>query len=336
MRRIERLINLIAALLEAPQPIPVDEIRTKIAGYEQNEFEAFRRAFERDKESLRAMGIPIELVRDSLTDQAEGYIIRKESYYLPQLDLEPDELAALRLAADAVLGAGDEATSGLLKLSVDQPLDPLAGPKIVWGADIAAEQPLVPELYAALLVRHPVSFGYEPGATAGTGADNRPGGPSRRDARMGKRRLEPYALLHRRGQWYVVGRDLDRDALRSFKLSRMQGPIEVLDGTYEIPPSFDAAAQLGDEAWERGPDQPVAVTVRFAASLRWWAEQNMPDWPTVPGPDGTLDVQLRVGRVEALVSWLIERGSEVEIVAPESARVALLDHLRPFLEETTS
>lgn len=317
MRRIERLINLIAALLEAPRPIPVDEIRTKIAGYDQEEFEAFRRAFERDKESLRAMGIPIELVRDPLTDQAEGYIIRKESYYLPQLDLEPDELAALRLAADAVLGAGDEAASGLLKLSVDQPLDPLAGPKIVWGADIAAEQPLVPELYAALLVRRPVAFGYE--AVAGEGA--------------ARRKLEPYALLHRRGQWYVVGRDLDREALRSFKLSRMRGPVETLDGSYEIPASFDAAAQLGDEAWERGPDQPAAVTVRFSPALRWWAEQNLSDWPASAGPDGTLDVQLEVGRVEALVSWIIERGSDVEIVAPESARAALLEHLRPFLGE---
>lgn len=319
MRRIERLINLIAALLEAPRPIPVDEIRTKIAGYEQgeDEFEAFRRAFERDKESLRAMGIPIELVRDPLTDQAEGYIIRKESYYLPQLDLEPDELAALRLAADAVLGAGEEASSGLLKLSVDQPLDPLAGPKVVWGADVAAEQPLVPELYESLSTRRAVAFGY---STAGNSDGDR-------------RRLEPYALLNRRGQWYVTGRDLDRDAVRSFKLSRMSGPLERLEGTYEIPDSFDAGAQLGDEAWERGPDQPTAVTVRFAPSLRWWAEQNLSEWPVGEGPDGTLDVQLQVGRIEALVAWLIERGSDVEIVAPEEARTALLDHLRPFVDE---
>jgi proteasome accessory factor B len=317
MRRIERLINLIAALLEAPRPIPVDEIRERIAGYEQEEFEAFRRAFERDKEALRAMGIPIELVRDPLTEQAEGYIIRKESYYLPQLDLEPDELAALRLAADAVLGAGEEASSGLLKLSVDQPLDPLAGPKIVWGADVAAEQPLVPELYAALTGRRPVAFGY---ATAA-------------DASREQRRLEPYALLHRRGQWYVTGRDLERDAVRSFKLSRISGPLRPLDGTYEIPASFDADAQLGDEAWERGPDEPVAVTVRFAPTLRWWAEQNLLDWPSEEGPAGALDVRLQVGRVDALVSWVLERGSDVEIVSPEDARAALLEHLRPFVGE---
>jgi proteasome accessory factor B len=320
MRRIERLINLIAALLDSPRPMSIEEIRTRIAGYDQEEFDAFRRAFERDKESLRGMGIPVELVRDPLTDQAEGYIIPKESYYLPQLDLEPDELAALRLAADAILGAGEEAASGLLKLSVDTPLDPLGGPRIVWGADVAAEQPLVAELYAALQVRRPIAFAYSP-ATA--------------DEEV-RRRLEPYALLHRRGQWYVVGRDLDRDALRSFKLSRIAGPIETLEGSYEVPGSFDAGAQLGGEAWEQGPDEPVATTVRFGPALRWWAEQNLAEWPAHEGPGGALDVKLQVGRVEALVSWLIERGSDVEIVAPEGARTALLDHLAPYLEEAPS
>ena len=315
MRRIERLINLIAALLESPRPMPVDEIRERIAGYEQDEFDAFRRAFERDKESLRAMGIPVELVRDPLTDQAEGYIIRKESYYLPQLDLEPDELAALRLAADAILGAGDEAASGLLKLSVDTPLDPLGGPRIVWGADVAAEQPLVAELYAALDLRRPIAFAYSAAS----------GEPARR-------RLEPYALVHRRGQWYVTGRDLDRDATRSFKLSRIDGPIETLEGTYSVPESFEAAAGLGAEAWEQGPDEPVVTTVRFSRGLRWWAEQNMTEWPSHEGPGGTLDVQLTVGRIEALVAWVIERGSDVEIVAPEGARAALLEHLRPYTE----
>lgn len=319
MRRIERLINLIAALLESPRPMSADEIRAKIAGYEQTGHEAFRRAFERDKESLRAMGIPVEIVRDPLTDQAEGYIIRKESYYLPQLDLEPDELAALRLAADSILGGGEEAASGLLKLSVDVPLDPLGGPRIVWGADVAAEQPLVAELFAALEIRRPVAFSY----AAGTGEGAR-------------RRLEPYALLHRRGQWYVVGRDLDRAAVRAFKLSRMSGPLETLDGSYEIPESFDAGAHLAGEAWETGPDEPVATTVRFSPALRWWAEQNMAEWPSHEGPAGSLDVQLSVGRVEALVAWVIERGSDVEIVAPEGARVALLEHLSPYLTEPSA
>src|SRR5918992_1189633 len=106
VRRIERLINLIAALLESRRPLTAEEIRAEIAGYDQETHEAFRRAFERDKEALRAMGVPLEVrPTDPFSDQADGYFIDKSSYYLPELDLAPDELAALRLAADSVLGA---------------------------------------------------------------------------------------------------------------------------------------------------------------------------------------------------------------------------------------
>src|SRR3712207_319748 len=129
MRRIERLINLIAALLETSQPMTADEIRREIAGYDSESLDAFRRAFERDKADLRAMGIPIEMRPvDSLSD-VEGYVIPKSLYYLPQLDLEPDELAALRLAAESILGGGDVAESGLMKLSVDAATESWSGPR---------------------------------------------------------------------------------------------------------------------------------------------------------------------------------------------------------------
>src|SRR5688572_29113300 len=89
MRRIERLINLIAALLETSRPMTAEEVRRDIAGYDQANFDSFRRAFERDKESLRAMGIPLEtrpVSPDAFSDHVEGYIIPKERYYLPELD----------------------------------------------------------------------------------------------------------------------------------------------------------------------------------------------------------------------------------------------------------
>src|ERR671915_2476953 len=91
MRRVERLINLIAALLEAPRPMTADEIREQIAGYEGLSRTAFRRNFERDKETLRAMGIPLELRQlDPFGIDPDGYTIPKDRYYLPELDLEAD------------------------------------------------------------------------------------------------------------------------------------------------------------------------------------------------------------------------------------------------------
>lgn len=320
MRRIERLINLIAALLETERPMTAEQIRSDIAGYDQPNFEAFRRAFERDKQDLRAMGIPIELVhsgRDYFAEQPDAYIIPKDRYYLPELDLEADEVAALRLAADAVLGAGEEAASGMMKLSIDSPNSPWSGPRVMWGADVAAEQPLLGPIYGALLERATISFDYQ-----------------RPDGDAGSRTLETYGLVHRRGNWYAVGRDRDRDGIRSFKLSRITSAVTRTGDGYEVPGDFDARAHVAGEAFGFGGDVQGTATLRFSPALRWWAEQSWPDAPTVETDDGGVEVELPFANVDALVSWAVGLGSEVEIVSPEEARTAMVAHLQPFLEES--
>lgn len=317
MRRIERLINLIAALLETPRPLSADDIRRNVAGYDQANHEAFRRAFERDKEALRAMGIPLELrpsPDDPLGEQLDAYIIPKDRYYLPDIDLEPDEVTALRLAADAVLGAGDEVESGLLKLSMDAPSSSLGTPRVAWGADVTASEPSLAGLYGALLERAPVRFTYR----AASGEER-------------ERRVEPYGLVHRRGSWYLVGRDRDREAVRSFKVSRVVSDVASEPGNYEIPNGFDAAEHLAGEPFEIGSEEPALATVRFSATLRWWAEQNLDRGARSEGPDGSLDVELPVANTSALVSWALGFGDEIEILEPPEARAALKDHLAPWL-----
>lgn len=316
MRRIERLINLIAALLETSKPMTADEIRHRIAGYDSESLDAFRRSFERDKADLRAMGIPIELRPVDSLSEVEGYLIPKSQYYLPQLDLEPDELAALRLAAESVLGGGEVAESGLMKLSVDAATESWSGPRVVWGADLAAEQPALAAIYPALLERRSVAFGYRTGGAA--------------EAR--EREIDPYGLVHRRGNWYVVGRDRSIDDIRVFKVARIEGAPQVLEHRYEVPAGFRAEDHVAGEAWELG-DAPATATVRFDPDVRWWAEQNHPDAPRRVLPGGAVDVELQVSNVEALVAWAIGLGPGVEIVQPASARAAVLEHLRPFLSE---
>jgi proteasome accessory factor B len=314
MHRIERLINLIAALLDSPRPMTAEEIRRRIAGYDQPTDEAFRRAFERDKESLRSMGVPIEMrSTDPFSEQMDAYTIPRHRYYLPQLDLEDDEVAALRIASEILLGPGERAGAALLKLSLDAPPSH-AGTRLVWGADLAAEQPLLAVLYEAVTQGRVVGFDY----TTATGAGAR-------------RLLEPYRLLHRNGHWYVVGRDRQRNAIRAFRVSRMKPKVTLSDEGFQIPEDFDAGAHLG-EAWEIGEDTQPAV-VRFNAGMRWWAEQNLASSPLREAGDGGLEVEMPVGNPDALISWVIGFGGAAEIVAPEVVRARLLDHLAPFLEE---
>ena len=314
MRRIERLINLIAALLDTDRPMSAEDIRRSIAGYDQPSHEAFRRSFERDKESLRSMGIPLD-VRPVPGSDVDGYIIPKDKYYLPELDLEPDEVAALRLTASAVLGGHELAESGLMKLSVDATAPEWNGPRVVWGADIAVEQPLLGSLYGSLLERTAVTFEY----LSADGASS-------------TRTLHPYGLVHRAGHWYVVGRDTARDAVRSFKVSRISSDIQPAGESYEVPEGFDAAAHLGGEPWEIG-DAAAPVTLRFDPSVAWLAKQSIGgDVKIVDTEDGGCEVTMDVANLDALISWVIGFGDRVEIVSPEEARARMIDHLRPFLE----
>ena len=317
MRRIERLINLIAALLETSRPLSAEEIRSQIAGYDQPSDDAFRRSFERDKEALRAMGIPLEIRQtDMWSDQRDGYIIPKGKYYLPQLDLEPDELAALKIAAESVLGGGEDAELGWLKLSVDSPEAAASGPRLVWGADVAAQGAPLSALYAALQDRTAVTFEYG----------------SHRSGETSRRVVETYGVVHRRGHWYAVGKDTGDDVVKAFKLSRISSAVTSAGSNYVIPDGVDASDHLREEAWEIGSDEPTVAVVRFSDKMRWWADQNLAGAIKREGPDGALDVEFSVVNLSALISWAIEFGGDLEIVSPEAARQQLLGHLAPLLE----
>lgn len=313
MARIERLINLVAALLETHRPLSAEEIRTRIAGYGQDSKEAFRRAFERDKQALREMGVPLEIRSlEPYGEEGEGYLIPKDRYYLPELDLEPDELAALRIAADTLLGPGEQAGTGLLKLSMGIEGAGLGAPRAIAGANVAVEDPHLSSLYEALLARTPVEFRYE---------DAR-GRPS-------QRRVEPWGLVHRAGHWYLVGRDETSGERRTFKLVRVSD-LTTSKGAYRIPDDADVSGAVGGEAWEFGGSEVGQATVRFAPEARWWAEQNLSHLRSAEGPSGALDVDMPVGNDAALLGWVIGWGGKVVVVSPPELRRALVDHVAPW------
>ncbi|MEV1179522.1 DNA-binding transcriptional regulator, partial [Nonomuraea sp. NPDC049784] len=127
-RKTERLLNLVICLLATRRPLSAEQIRHAVPGYDRDGDEAFQRMFERDKNELREIGIPIDVVRDPWEDEP-GYRIERESYELPEITLEPDEAAVLGLAAQVWQRASlAEAASGaLLKLraggvATDQPV----------------------------------------------------------------------------------------------------------------------------------------------------------------------------------------------------------------------
>src|SRR4051794_20105900 len=199
--KLERLLNLTAALLETSRPLTAVEIAAKVPGYPTDKV-AFHRAFERDKEDLREMGVPltvVEIVKDALPEHA--YRIPKDQYYLRDPGLEPDEVAALHLAASAIRLDGIQGGGALWKLGG---VPDAEQPDELHLAAIPADERVV-TLFTAVAERRPVTFTY----------------------RDEERTVDPYRLDFQRGRWYVSGYDHSRGEERNFRLDRVSGSVNA-------------------------------------------------------------------------------------------------------------
>src|SRR5882757_8219690 len=210
-------MNLVIALLSTRTFITAERIRATVYGYADSPSdEAFSRMFERDKNELRDLGIPLETGRVSSLDPTEGYRINQESYALPPVELTADEAAAVAVATQ--LWQSPElvtATQGaLLKLraagvDVDAPE---AGATISTAAampGLRGSEEVLGILLAAIDSGRAVQF---------------PHRPSRTDPYI-TRTVEPWGVVTDRGRWYLVGHDRDRDATRTFRLSRIGADV---------------------------------------------------------------------------------------------------------------
>jgi proteasome accessory factor B len=202
--KAERLLNLVIALLNSERFRDVSWIRDKVAGYrEATSDEAFFRMFERDKTELRDLGIPLQT-------KGESYRIPPGQYLLPEMTFTAGEKAALALAGrlweTSVLG---EAGADALRKLSDASGDELAASHNALQTRVRTSDPAFEPLYAAVQLRQPVTFAYRKGTSATTET----------------RRLHPWGLVSWRGRWYVVGHDTDRQERRTFRLSRIAGPV---------------------------------------------------------------------------------------------------------------
>src|SRR2546422_5584807 len=193
MHPLERLIDLVALLLEARRPLTFDDIRQLIPAYQQQDQASAKRMFERDKDILREVGIPVELAATDVWEVEQGYRIRKDQYYLPEVAFTPDEVWALFVAAHAP-GQSGEAEQAFQKLSTGTETNVLAA--MAERTAAPGVDPSGPHLGAiadALARRRAIRFKYR----------SAQGKPSQRE-------VDPYALVFRRGNWYLVGLDRGR------------------------------------------------------------------------------------------------------------------------------
>src|SRR5262245_26555202 len=192
-RRTERLVNLVICLLSTRQFLPASRIRQAVPGYEGTDGdgkadEAFKRMFERDKAELRELGIPLETGRNSVFDLEDGYRIARRDYELPDIELEPDEAAAVGLAARLWQSAGlaDATRGALLKLRAAG-VDVDESAKVGVEPRVNATEPAFARCLEAVRTRRPVEFDYR-------GAMREP---------VTHRSVEPWGVVSWHGRWYL-------------------------------------------------------------------------------------------------------------------------------------
>ncbi len=307
-RKNERLVNLTIALLATKRYLTKNEIFRNIEGYEGSA-ESKERMFERDKDDLRKLGIRIEVGGlDPLFDDEAGYRIRPESYALSLRDLTPTQVTLLSLAAQAWQDAAftDLSQQALRKLNsigldTDSSQLPVMAPKLV-GADENLRSAL-----DALTSLTTIEFDYL--NIQGVALN---------------RRLQVYGVQSRKSHWYLIGLDTEKDAIRNFRLDRIQGFVTATGKaqSYVMPSSFEIS--------ELEPDieTPLAVLqVRPGSGYQFrrmaTTIETADDWDLLEVPIFDLDY------ITSLVLW---HGQDVIVSSPLTLRTAVISALEELVK----
>jgi proteasome accessory factor B len=315
----ERLLNLLIMLLVQRTYVAKSKIREIL--YPDSTPEGFEKMFERDKDELRSLGVPIEVGQlDVMFDDEFGYRIRPDEFELPDIELTADEAAVVGLATKVwqharLAEATTEAVRKLTALGVDVDL---TGLDIV-EPRLSADEPAFDVFWEATQARQAVTFDYR-----------------KRDSEVVEtRHLQPWGVARYSGRWYVAGFDADRGAERIFRLSRVEGRARAVGkpGAYEIPPGTDA----GEVARRLAPTpstERVVLLVRKGAghTLRRDADTVTEG---VDGPDSvsTWDRLVLVRGALGLADEVLGYGADVYVEAPAELRERVVERLRTAVGE---
>lgn len=296
--RVERVLNLLALMLDTRVPRTREEYVREIAGYPA-QTEANRRAFERDKEILRGMGVPITMETIGDTNEV-GYRVRPDDYCLPDLGLTADETAALRVAVSAISLGDGSGHGALMKLGGvgDNSSAPIASLPIA---------PALATLFDAFRRRAVVTFSY----------------------RSEARTLEPWGLTSKRGHWYVVGFDRNRAAVRAFRADRIDGDVEVGEtGAFEVPADFRPDDHIEDRPWLMADAPPITVRLAVDADHLDGVLGALGADPRVEDDgSGRPVVEVAVTNQAAFRTFALGFLDRAEILDPPEVRAAMIEWL---------
>ena len=307
-RKSERLVNLTIALLATRRYLTKNEVFRTIEGYEGND-ESKERMFERDKDDLRSLGIEIEVGGfDPIFNDEAGYRIKPENYALDLGEISGSDIALLSLAASAWNGQALNAIahSALLKLNsigIDSDIDsiPTLAPRMA-----SASSELV-NVVEAITTKSAITFEY-----------------MAQDLSQQKRTIHPYALASRDGHWYFAGLDVDKSAIRTFRLDRVQGEIALgkkMD-VFVIPTGFDLFSHVDEAVSQKIATVDVRKDKAFALRKQALSIIDKGEWDQI-----TIKYSDETTFLDALL-WHLD---DVLVIEPAELRDSIVDVLRTMV-----
>ena len=301
-RKSERLVNLTIALLATKRYLTKSEIFRTVDGYEGSP-EAMERMFERDKDDLRSLGIAIELGSfDPLFEDEAGYRITPSSYKLDLGELDGTDIALLSIAASAWTGAAleRESTSALIKLA-SMGLDSDSEALSLLAPRINGTNENFTVITDAIIRRSEIEFEYVSS-----------------DLTKQQRRIAPYSLRGQSGSWYLVGQDLEKNSLRTFRLDRIVSEVSASkkSNTYVIP----------DEIPDQGAEEVreiarIRIRKNRGHQLRSYAKvlESDEEWD---------EVSLPIVDANWLLRTILWHRDDVVLLEPSSLRKQIVQSLK--------
>jgi proteasome accessory factor C len=303
--KLIRQLSLVAFLMAERRPLTARDIKSTVEGYSEMSDEAFARRFYSDRTELINLGVPLHSQRDEFTGE-ELYTLRSENYFLPELRLEEDELAALQTALYRL--EGEFAYSEPLRLALqnlalgrpglDEERTETAVRIAVRDPDYSPEMSgRLTKLENAIAKQRTVKFPYY-SIARNVESD---------------RTVNPYALLHDRESWYVIGLDQDAKDIRTFRVSRVRGDIRFAtrrERDFRAPAAFEPAEYRGRQDWQFGKIVGEAE-IELDPNTAWWAER-MIERGEVEGDVFTTPY----AGLDALAGWVLRQEGRARPLAP--------------------
>ncbi|RAU99762.1 helix-turn-helix transcriptional regulator [Mycolicibacter senuensis] len=311
--KVERLLNLVIALLSTRGYLTADKIRATVIGYgDSPSDEAFSRMFERDKNELRDLGIPLETGKASVFDTVDGYRINPDAYALPAIELTSEEAAAVAVAVQLwqspqLRANAQGAVAKLHAAGVE--VDParadvlVAPPAALPG--IHRAEPALGALMDAVQAGQAVQFGHRPSPV---------------DAYV-TRTVEPWGVVTHGGRWYLVGHDRDRDAVRTFRMSRIADEVTPIGspGSVTRPDGVDLRAIVAEAVGEAPSGLQARIWVADGRAVALRRAGTVLGRQALAGRDGDI-VGVDIGTHDRLARDIAGHGADAVVLDPPSLR----------------